>query len=179
MKPKYNTLVLLLFLMAASNTLFSQTNYTTNQGQLHAENYMVDWSVGEIMISTAVGDQIYTQGFHQPFVICNPCEDAIQEEENEIELHQLQTNLVEIDLKLFPNPVSEELQIEMLSPIEEQWFVSIYDATGRLIYKDRQQLREGQLLQRKIDVTDYENGQYYLRIFTKQHAESQKFQILK
>lgn len=50
---------------------------------------------------------------------------------------------VTLDLKVYPNPLQDQLFIDMGSNVDEVVFISIYDMAGRLLYEDKRPLVKG------------------------------------
>jgi len=172
MKPNYTYLVLLCISIVYSNTSFSQSIFSSSKGQIQAQEIFLDWSVGETMITTVYGEQNYTQGFHQPLIGCCPIpvEPKI-DDFNSSSIGQ------QSELFLFPNPVEQHLNIEITIPNEGVWFLAIYDATGKLVHFDNQYWSSGYKISKSIDVSYYEAGQYYARIYKGDFSSIKKFHV--
>jgi Secretion system C-terminal sorting domain len=65
----------------------------------------------------------------------------------------------EIDVKVYPNPVVDELQIQYLGLSTDQLEVSIFDLNGKLLLKD-----ELRYFKQHIDVSILKSGTYILHI---------------
>lgn len=105
----------------------------------------VSWSVGEVMIVTAVsGANDVTQGFHNSNIWVTGVEE-----------------LVELNISVYPNPTCELVNIE--APLES--ILSIYDMEGRLI--STHFLNE---TNHQIDVSEFSRGVYNLSFRTKDSA---------
>lgn len=88
----------------------------------HFDNGTVQlsWTLGEVMIDTYDnGSNILTQGFHQ----------------TELTITSIEENLSDIRMNLYPNPTSQDLNIE-LGNNEKDINVLLYDMSGKLIHKD-------------------------------------------
>jgi hypothetical protein len=68
------------------------------------------------------------------------------------------------DLKIYPNPVQDKLQIEAALMPEE---IEVYDVTGKLIRRCNKI--------KTINVTDLSEGVYFLRIKTSEGEFNKKF----
>jgi Concanavalin A-like lectin/glucanases superfamily/Secretion system C-terminal sorting domain len=66
-----------------------------------------------------------------------------------------------VKVQLFPNPVSEVLQVQIPSQRKETANISIADATGRIVYRTTMQVMEGNNAI-SIPVQQYVPGKYYL-----------------
>ncbi len=103
-----------------------------------------DFSVGEIAVSTIVGDgYVITQGFLQPIDLKIPCGD--------------------VALKAFPNPVLVDMTIFAEGCDVDVTSVKTYDLFGKLVH-------EGKTLNNKINFSSIGVGVYLIRAFN-QHNQ--------
>jgi len=82
---------------------------------------------------------------------------------------------IDSELSLFPNPVSQELNVNIGGASEDYYIVSLYDIQGQEVisktYSD---------FNFKIDVSSYTQGTYLLRIITADGQEvSKNVQIIR
>lgn len=169
MKPNYTYLVLLFYALIYSNTSLSQSVFSSSKGKLQSQELVVYWTVGETIISTITGEKNFTQGFNQPLIECCPVQDVELVEE------QLQTSFHDSDFILYPNPVAEYLNIEINIPNDNMCYTSIYNTTGKLIQHDQQKWSSKQKVFKKIDVSYFEAGQYFIRIYNDDFSSTKKF----
>ena len=80
----------------------------------------------------------------------------------------------ELKMKIFPNPASEYLNIEMNNEIRGKGQVKIYDLTGRAI-KTFTIEKQNQVYQKKLSVNYLENGVYNLRVELNGFEKTQAF----
>ena len=95
-------------------SLVSSSGNTFSSG-----NVIMDFSLGEVVITTHLNSSnILTQGFHQ-------------------EILKVTTQVVNIDIKtkVFPNPTTSSLTIELDKKISAELLV--YDIKGRVVIKDK------------------------------------------
>jgi hypothetical protein len=79
-----------------------------------------------------------------------------------------------ITLELFPNPVSDMLQVQLPSVRKETVQITITDAVGRTFYIKQQSLNEGNNAI-SIPVMQLSKGTYYLIIETQDGRQSKPF----
>ena len=86
---------------------------------------------------------------------------ALEEIENYEDITSVNDNLMD-DFKVYPNPVNDRLYIETSTQIQS---IEVYDIYGRI-----QNLRnsETQKLRNSIDVSDLNNGIYFVKINTEE-----------
>jgi hypothetical protein len=70
----------------------------------------------------------------------------------------------EMSLKIFPNPASEKLYIELSGVTAGVVFISLYDVTGRLLLNKKQKYSESGLLKSVIDVSWLNSGYYFVSV---------------
>lgn len=81
----------------------------------------LDWTVGEFFVESAfTEDRWYTQGFHQPFLSAKAL---------------FPSHAGEYDIKIFPNPTNELLNVFIKTTAEELLDMQLIDLTGKIIYK--------------------------------------------
>jgi len=82
----------------------------------------------------------------------------------------------ELNIKIFPNPVSQLLQIELKDPVE---FVSIriFDITGRSVYANRF-LNGNCIFETSVDVSAFEPGVYLLLLDSDENQFKESLVIL-
>jgi hypothetical protein len=82
-------------------------------------------------------------------------------------------------VKIFPNPVIENMQISITAPSNENIEVSIYDASGRLLRKMNTNITKGNS---KINLNDFQNwpaGIYSVKVISAKNIYVEKFLIKK
>lgn len=104
----------------------------------------IDYSVGEPVIETATATNInLTQGFHQPSLTITSIEEAD----------------ALTDISCYPNPVNDELIIDVSSQYTELLIYTIYDINGKILSSER--LNSGT---NTINMQSYAVGNYLLQI---------------
>ena len=113
-------LVIVLFL--SFNNLLAQSNdlqvISTSGSSFTSENYVVEFTLGELAIDDIGNDLILTQGFHQGKLA-------------------IQTEIKEIDFKinLFPNPAHTHFKVEFNSP--QTVDIILTDIKGKIITREK------------------------------------------
>ena len=120
-------------------------------GSATVGNLVVDWNVGESMITTQSNGFIVTNGQLQPV-------DQI------ISVEELNTSW---NISVYPNPTRDEFVIT--SPSSGIYEGSLFDLTGKFISK--------QILMstNRMDVRSLANGSYYLQV---RNSTSQEFKTI-
>ncbi len=88
------------------------------------------------------------------------------------------TEIDGIEFTLFPNPVSDVLNITTLSPITFDAALNIYDVAGRSVHPATT-LQSGTLVNTRIDVSSFTPGVYIAEVRSDSGTTRIKFQILK
>jgi hypothetical protein len=127
-------------------SVINSTGGTTTVG-----NLVVDWNVGESIITTQSNGFIITNGQLQPV-------DGI------ISLEELNLSW---NISVYPNPTRDEFMI--IAPSSGIYEASLFDLAGKFISK--------QLLNNtnRIDVRSLANGSYYLQV---RNTASQEFKTI-
>ena len=113
-------LAIVLFL--SFNNLLAQSNdlqvISTSGSSLTSENYVVEYTLGELAIDNVGNSIILTQGFHQ----------------GKLAIH---TEIKEIDFKinLFPNPAHTHFKVEFNSPKTVD--IILTDVEGKIIIREK------------------------------------------
>ncbi|WP_116107935.1 T9SS type A sorting domain-containing protein [Lewinella sp. IMCC34191] len=78
------------------------------------------------------------------------------------------------DITLFPNPVTDRLNLAYSSVVTGELTVTVIDNLGRNVYQTKV-TKEDQLLRSQVPIHNLEPGQYYLRIQNGQDVQSRAF----
>jgi hypothetical protein len=146
------SLFLILFstIIASAQSITPAINNSTG-GTATFGNLVVDWNVGESMITTQTNGFIVTNGQLQPV-------DGI------ISVEELNSSW---NISVYPNPTRDEFMI--IAPSSGIYEASLFDLAGKFISK--------QLLNNtnRIDVRSLANGSYYLQV---RNTASQEFKTI-
>lgn len=151
---KFNLLLIVALALLNCNA-FAQSITTSvinsTGGTATVGNLIVDWNVGESMITTQTNGIIVTNGQLQPV-------DEI------ISVEELNTSW---NIFVYPNPTRDEFVIT--APNAGVFEASLFDLTGKFISK--------QILMstNRMDVRSLANGSYYLQI---RNIASQEFKTI-
>ena len=161
-------LYLIIIAAATSSNSFCQHN---NQSVIavagnisKAGNITLEWTLGEPAIetvSTTLG--LLTQGFHQPLL-------EVQRVNN------TNSNLVKNIFRVFPNPVTSVLNIQLDNAVKERLLVSLVDINGRVLQNN---IFPQETTAIKIDVSRYTHGTYFLRIINHIGSIHSEFKVIK
>ena len=84
-----------------------------------------------------------------------------------------------IQYNIYPNPTNGVLKLQIDSPKEGEAQVSILDATGRLVNTQPLVTIEVGMQTQDIDLTNLNNGIYFIRIANKEKVEVKKFLLMR
>jgi len=162
--PKTNKPLLffvLLFLFGQGvEQLNAQEVISSNGGTYKGSTVQLDWTIGEPVIATLTsGTNTLTQGFHQS----NLTVTAVD-----------QMAISSITLRVYPNPVSEQLVLETGKGEKQRLSLKLFDITGKLIYQ--------QAVEQPVETVNmqvYVSGHYLLRVFAEDGIPLQTFKVVK
>lgn len=120
----------------------------------------LSWTIGENVIETYTGgDVILTQGFQQGYFTSNSIEDFF---------------LYEINMKVYPNPVSEDFNLLIESEVYSTLRFVFHDIYGKI-------LSEGLISSdlTNIDISSFPDGIYLLRVIKESGNALKSFRIIK
>ena len=125
-----------------STTSAAGSSQSVNVGD---KSYLLQHSFGQSSPAGTVFESEFVarQGFIQPYL-----------------LSKLSKTPDPIGLGVYPNPVINELHIDLDKPYEGSMYVTLYDYRGRLV--DRQSYKEQQFV--VFDVRHHAQGTYFLRV---------------
>lgn len=119
-------------------------------GSYSGSDLQADFTVGESVTTTlAEGSFILTQGFQQP----------LREGSSAIEQHQ-----VAVDYRLYPNPATGSITLELNSKAQATIKVMITDITGRVLYQDNTGIPIYPAYKQTFDISTFAAGAYVLSI---------------
>ena len=125
-------------------------------------NIQIDWTLGEVAISTLSGSSsLLTQGFHQPNYIITATK-------------QLPTDWG--DIKIYPNPTADQLNINFMLLKKEKVELVLFDLAGKIIQKNT---FVGQKINKKISLSAIPSGTYFLSMKIGNQTFSQTHKIQK
>ncbi len=96
----------------------------------------------------------------------------------DITLDENLSNVTDFNLKLFPNPASDRMTMDITAEQNSNVNISIFDMQGRIVYNSEERL-EGSNLTKTISVSDLANGTYHVVIKNNELARNQRLIIAK
>ena len=125
--------------------------------------YTLEWSIGELTLINEMdapdSTYILTNGFIQP---TDTLVSAPLQQKPIIFINNTQLNSANI--RLFPNPTQDILQIQFLQNIAGKINVQLYSELGRILYQHEIYVHGGTGLIEKINMKGFTNGVYILYI---------------
>ncbi len=159
-------LPMLLFLFgnaSAQIEALQQTVISSGGEVLTANNYMLHFSIGEVVTTTlTASSKMLTQGFHQGELLVMPTDVA--------DIGTLQP------IKIHPNPTQAVLYVELAFEAIENIDLVLYDATGKPIRRESYQIQAETLT---LDWTSLPQSTYHLQIINTRTGQSSSHQIIK
>jgi hypothetical protein len=145
--------ILISGLVLSAGVSYAQTLSPTVIGSAgdtyYGGNVSLSWTVGEVAISTVSSAGNYlTQGFHQP--------------ENGITIGIASPDKL-VSINAFPNPISENLTLEIKTDKPESFLVEVTDVLGKLVKSTSLYVGDGQA-QHSISMSTFAPGAYLVKV---------------
>jgi hypothetical protein len=153
MKTLFTTF-LLLFYSYAWSQLNRQSVINTSGGTFQQGYFQFEWNVGEAALVDHMQDDqgkiSVSNGFLQPYLLFpgNKYPSG---------------NFDPMEVRIFPNPATEYVELNISTPQVGQLVIYFYTATGQRIFS-RQLAANGVDLIERIDVTSLPQGNYFLHL---------------
>jgi Secretion system C-terminal sorting domain len=144
---KRSILILIaVFIALSSGAQVKQEVIASAGGYNVSGGVSISWTLGETVIPTFQnGNLILTHGFQSQLIVT-----AVEE------------NLdVLVNIKVFPNPASEIVNIQFDTPVDGEIVVYLLDSQGRLVKRD---LIEPAMAQKQLNLQDMAAGIYYIKL---------------
>jgi len=140
-----------IFFLIVSAFGFSQNlspSIISSQGSFdEAEGITLEWTLGESIIETINHqNEIYTQGFHQPFIYSRL---------------EIQDHLNAFNIVVSPNPVNAIVNISVDGNYNSQLIIHLFDVNGKIIKKTTS---SGNYNDITLNVIELSSGIYILKI---------------
>ena len=146
----------------------SQEIISSAGGSTQGEKIVLDWTLGEPMIETAMlQDMMVTQGFHQPILRVTENEPTAEITTRSFELNEF---------TLAPNPAHTALTLDLRPPLKSDIELVITNSEGMLI--KTQKIGAG-IDRMKIDVSGFTPGLYLFGLYDTEHLLIRSFMISK
>ena len=78
------------------------------------------------------------------------------------------------EIKVFPNPVLNELTVEIEGKIEGSAYIEILDLSGRILRSDSMNASDS-FAEYITDVSDFRKGSYVVKIYSDNGSSTSKF----
>jgi hypothetical protein len=149
------SIIVVFFLFTTS---YSQSNtpavINSSGGSSQSGYYHFEWSVGEISLVNQMNSLnnslIVTNGFFQPYLLYPGRFNLSYQFGND-------------EIKIFPNPASDYVEIDFFTSQKGKVKVSFYDVSGRMVFY-KESFCNGVDLIEKIPVNQFASGSYALKI---------------
>jgi len=87
-------------------------------------------------------------------------------------LNSVSEDTKDLKLKLFPNPASDYLVIDLGSDFAEEISIEIIDSRGKLV-----QYKENLSPNTQIDIADYSKGIYFVKVSSREFVSTKRFVV--
>lgn len=150
----------LFLLILALQVLKAQQVISSASASAVGSGVQLSWTAGEPVIETFSGTGIIlTQGFHQGKLGVTAIDDVA---------------VTGIKISVFPNPVTQDLKLEITGIPSEKVDYKLFDLDGRLLFTKKTE-KQPELINMGI----FPSGFYFLRIFLNEKQPLQTFKIIK
>jgi hypothetical protein len=155
MKNRLTTFTVLLLLSFSASAQYSQQSVINSSGgSFHHGYYRFEWSVGEMALvnqmTDAGGTFVVTNGFLQPYIL-------YPGQNNE------ETRFDADEVRIFPNPATEYIEINFTTKQKGKITVQCYDASGKSMITEEYTSNGVDLIER-IPITQLSQGLYFVHI---------------
>ena len=170
----------------ADNTVVSWTNL--DEVNYYIVQYKLEnsknWSSTTVLTNTITLKNLFHKQTYQVCVmpVCNRIKGApspIRSFAVEPQGLIYSNEKANIQYNIYPNPTNGVLKLQIDSPKEGEAQVSILDATGRLVNTQPLVTIEVGMQTQDIDLTNLNNGIYFIRIANKEKVEVKKFLLMR
>ncbi|GEO11768.1 T9SS type A sorting domain-containing protein [Segetibacter aerophilus] len=129
-----------------------------------SSDLILEWTLGEPAVeSVSTSSSLYTQGFHQPLL--------------EVKRTNVADNTTPKNVfRIFPNPATSILNIQINKPVDERLLVTLVDVTGKVLLNST---LPQDAIASKLDVSRYPHGTYVLRITNAAGSIHSEFKVIK
>lgn len=149
--------VFILLMVACAG--FAQEVVSSAGNTLSNSGFEVSWTFGEPVINTiSTGNVILTQGFHQTKLIITAIKDITD---------------IKNTISVFPNP-TQEFAIVKFNKLLKLVRYNLYDLSSKVIQSEEITSNET-----KIDLSEFAQGTYLLKIVQSNGQTIQTFKIIK
>lgn len=160
---KFYILIVICFLGVYTSGQSISSYVIASAGEsAEADGISISWTLGELAIETfETSDIILTQGFQQGYFEVTSIGEP------------LSNNFA---LKVFPNPATEYVMVELQSDEIKDGIIQMYDMNGRLVYNEKFNVTQGP---NRIELSDLNSSQYILKVSNSSGEVLQTFKLIK
>ncbi len=161
MKKLFILNVMLLVYLSVYGQTLSPEAILSSGGDFANTAAQISWTLGDFQTTTYVKDQIVlTQGFLQSQIKVTDVFNI--------------DNSADVELKVFPNPVTNYLYIKLISNENKKLLWQLINQSGKIIRNDDIYNKQAE-----IDFGAYKAGIYYLKTFSKDGSFVKIFKIIR
>lgn len=144
------------------NVCNAQQVFSTAGKSVSNSNLKLDYTIGEpIILTKSNGTTTLTQGFHQP---------------NYQFVTKVSKSLKDIvEIKIFPNPTNEFVQIEISKMNNLNLVYDIIDLTGKYLINNNKIVNE----QTQLNIKNFPSGTYFIQIRNENENQATTYSIIK
>lgn len=158
---KHKTRALLLMLSLGPASVYCQNATATIGGEAYGNNGVVSYSIGQTVYTSQIGTNgSVSQGVQQAFEISQV-------------LGLEEASGINLLMSVYPNPVADNLTLQVENYPLEQLTYSFYDSNGRIL-EEKAVLS----IQTNINVNGLPSSIYFLKVKSK-NREIKNFKIIK
>lgn len=141
---------LLFSSLLQAQIVLTPTVLAASGGYGEGSDISLSWTLGELAVTTLEGDNmLLTQGFQQTFHI------GVGVPEKEIKW----------EISVYPNPVTDQLQIRFNIQRTGDYLLEIQDVTGRVLtLRQQDRVNPGDII--RMNTSNLASGIYFLRVMT-------------
>lgn len=162
MKKLYIVLLICFIGVYASGQKISSYVIASAGESAEAGDVSISWTLGELAIETfETTNIILTQGFQQGYFEITSIGEPLSNN---------------FELKIFPNPATEYVMVDLQSEEIKDGIIQMYDMNGRLVYNEKFNVIEGP---NRIDLADLNSSQYILKVSTASGEVLQTLKLIK
>lgn len=121
----------------------------------------LEWTLGEVFVeSVSTRENWFTEGFHQPLLSTRP----------------VNSSAGGYDIKIFPNPTQDLLNVSIKTPLSESIELSLSDVTGKIIFTRKVPSGSPEI---QLRVKEVPEGMYLLSVENQQGYRIGSFKVIK
>jgi hypothetical protein len=147
-------------LLLLSQCLYSQYVVSSAGASATSTTAQLSWTIGEPVIETYTGTgTVLTQGFHQSRLVVTAVD---------------QISLPGISLSVYPNPVTDDLTLDIVGHRIDKLGYQLFDISGRLLFSKKIEKEP-----ETVSMSSFPVGTYLLKVTDNNAGLVQVFKIVK